>query len=345
MILRNHSVQWIFITIVFFTLLYLKLKVTSLEENNKLLHEAVMEINSENKKEIISHTQMYSKLSELDDTIVIYNRVPKTGSTSFVGVVYDLCKSNKFHTLHLNVTNNMHTLTLANQIKFIHNITEWTVLKPSFYHGHIAFLNFEKFGVQHVPIYVNLLRKPLDRFISYYYFLRYGDNFRPHLIRKKHGDRKSFDECVQLQQADCDPNNMWIQIPFLCGHDPACWEVGNKWALDEAKRNIQRHYLLVGVTEELEDFIQILELILPRFFKGGHDIFLHNNKSHLRQTTQKLEPQPETVERIKKSIVWKMENDLYNFALAYFHNIKKRLLNASVQDANQQFMYEKIRPK
>lgn len=46
--------------------------------------------------------------------------------------------------------------------------------------------------------------------------------------------------------------------------------------MDEAKRNIQRHYLLVGVTEELEDFIQILELILPRFFKGGHDIFLHS---------------------------------------------------------------------
>lgn len=81
--------------------------------------EAVMEINSENKKEIISHTQMYSKLSELDDTIVIYNRVPKTGSTSFVGVVYDLCKSNKFHTLHLNVTNNMHTLTLANQVRLM----------------------------------------------------------------------------------------------------------------------------------------------------------------------------------------------------------------------------------
>lgn len=57
-----------------------------------------------------------NKLLITDDVAIIYNRVPKTGSTSFVGVVYELCKRNKFHTLHINVTNNMHTLTLPNQV-------------------------------------------------------------------------------------------------------------------------------------------------------------------------------------------------------------------------------------
>lgn len=40
-----------------------------------------------------------------------------------------------------------------------------------------------------------------------------------------------------------------------------------------------------------------------------------------------------------------MENELYNFALTHFHAVKKRLINASPQDINQRFMYEKIRPK
>lgn len=74
-------------------------------------------------------------------------------------------------------------------------------------------------------------------------------------------------------------------------------------------------------------------------------LLISDNKSHLRQTTQKLNPLPETVEKIQQSLVWKMENELYNFALEHFHAVKRRLINASLQDANQRFMYEKIRPK
>lgn len=53
-------------------------------------------------------------------------------------------------------------------------------------------------------------------------------------------------------------------------------EVGNSWALEEAKRNLQRHYFLVGVTEELNDFVEVLENVLPRFFKGAYNFFLHS---------------------------------------------------------------------
>lgn len=51
-----------------------------------------------------------------EDMIVIYNRVPKTGSTSFAGIVYDLCKSNKFHVVHINMTKNAKTLALSDQV-------------------------------------------------------------------------------------------------------------------------------------------------------------------------------------------------------------------------------------
>lgn len=79
-----------------------------------------------------------------DELVVIYNRVPKTGSTSFVGVAYDLCKKNGFHVLHINITANMHVLSLPNQYKFVQNISNWSAMKPALYHGHMAFLDFAK---------------------------------------------------------------------------------------------------------------------------------------------------------------------------------------------------------
>ncbi|KAF7277440.1 hypothetical protein GWI33_007281, partial [Rhynchophorus ferrugineus] len=184
-------------------------------------------------------------------------KVPKTGSTSFVGIAYDLCKKNHFHVLHVNITANNHILSLNNQLHFVKNVTKWNLMKPALYHGHFAFIDFMKFGFPR-PLFINILRKPLDRFISYYYFVRYGDNFRPYLIRRKAGNKMTFDECVQQGLPECDPNAMWLQVPFFCGHSANCWKPGNKWALTEAKKNLVDNYFLVGVTEELEDFINVL---------------------------------------------------------------------------------------
>lgn len=52
----------------------------------------------------------------LQDSVVIYNRVPKTGSTSFVGLAYDLYHQNLFHIAHVNVTKNSHILSVVDQV-------------------------------------------------------------------------------------------------------------------------------------------------------------------------------------------------------------------------------------
>lgn len=49
--------------------------------------------------------------------------------------------------------------------------------------------------------------------------------------------------------------------------------MGSQWALEQAKYNLVNEYMLVGVTEELEDFVMMLEAALPRFFKGATDLY------------------------------------------------------------------------
>ncbi|XP_060604718.1 heparan sulfate 2-O-sulfotransferase 1-like [Ruditapes philippinarum] len=320
-----------------------------------------------------SYDQSYGDYFNSEETIVIYNRVPKTGSTSFAGIAYELCNTNKFHVLHVNTTRNVHMLSINDQMHFIQNITNWDAKKPAIYHGHFYYIDFLKLGFnERRPVYINIIRKPLDRLLSYYYFVRYGDNFRPHLKRRKMGNQMTFDECVAKNHKDCDPVNLWLQIPFFCGHSYRCRQPGSRWALEQAKFNLVNKYLLVGVTEELGDFIAMMEVILPRFFKGAMDLYLNGEKSHLRQTNKKDKPSEDSIDKIQESTIWKMEHEFYEFALEQFH-FQKRLtfqaidklddmgLQESSNSPNQQtyllsdghlyiqkvlqFHYEKVRPQ
>lgn len=53
-----------------------------------------------------------------------------------------------------------------------------------------------------------------------------------------------------------------------------CREPGNAWALQKAKDNLLQHYLVVGVTERLTEFVAVMEVVLPRFFKGATKRFV-----------------------------------------------------------------------
>lgn len=77
------------------------------------------------------------------------------------------------------------------------------------------------------------------------------------------------------------------------------------------------------------------------------DQYLNSSKSHLRQTTSKIEPKAETVREIKKTDVWKLENEFYEFALQQFHFVYKSQMQIKVQGQSleQKYFYEKIRPK
>lgn len=159
---------------------------------------------------------------------------------------------------------------------------------------------------------------------------------------------QTFDECVAEGGSDCAPEKLWLQIPFFCGHSSECWNVGSRWAMDQAKYNLVNEYFLVGVTEELEDFIMLLEAALPRFFRGATDLYRTGKKSHLRKTTEKKLPTKQTVAKLQQSDIWKMENEFYEFALEQFQFIRAHAVREKDGDLYilaQNFFYEKIYPK
>jgi heparan sulfate 2-O-sulfotransferase HS2ST1 len=166
--------------------------------------------------------------------------------------------------------------------------------------------------------------------VSHYYYLRYGDDFAPNRTMSKMGDNTTFDECIAKKKNDCSTRKLWVQVPFFCGHEAACWQPGSKWALQRAKEHLMSNYLLVGVTEQLPEFIAVLETTVPQFFRGASQLFNEMQKKipsgYLRQTAKKEEPHDETVLHIKRSEVYRMERQFYEFAKVRFEIIKKRTL-------------------
>ncbi|CAF96365.1 unnamed protein product [Tetraodon nigroviridis] len=208
-----------------------------------------------------------------DDVVIIYNRVPKTASTSFTNIAYDLCGKNRYHVLHINTTKNNPVMSIQDQ---------------------------------------------------------------------------TFDECVSAGGSDCAPEKLWLQIPFFCGHYSECWNAGSQWALEQAKYNLVNEYLLVGVTEELEDFVMMLEAALPRFFRGATELYRTGKKSHLRKTSEKKPPTKESIAKLQQSAIWKMENEFYEFALEQFQFVRAHAVrekDGELYLLAQNFFYEKIYPK
>ncbi|VDN83786.1 unnamed protein product [Brugia pahangi] len=302
--------------------------------------------NLSQQRKVDEQDRKYEKLSYAS-SIVIYNRIPKTGSTTLTNaIMYNLCHRNGFNVIHLNLTRNRYLMNIVDQRRFIDNITNWKERIPAIYHGHVAFINFNRFGLPN-PVYINLIREPLDRLISYYYFLRYGDNYRVGLKRSRAGNNETFDQCIERKGHDCDMKQMWLQIPYFCGTHHFCSEVGNNRALEQAKVNLINYYLLVGLSEQMRHFIELLELLLPTFFRDALKNFdsLDEKHANLRHTNLKIPPNKATVEAIRKNPIYIMEREFYDFAQKQFNEMRRRVLDESANELlPPQFHYEKIKP-
>ncbi|RMX54569.1 hypothetical protein pdam_00004589 [Pocillopora damicornis] len=139
---------------------------------------------------------------------------------------------------------------------------------------------------------------------------------------------QTFDECVKNEMKECvDPQRILYIIPYFCGHEAFCRRP-TELALRQAKINVIKNYLVVGVTEELEDFLFVLERLLPEFFSGVLNIYRTpddnlNSKMTSTKTVNKIGPSPEVQQIMKKHL--QLEYDFYEFVKERFHRLKAEL--------------------
>ncbi|KAK7068843.1 hypothetical protein SK128_003060 [Halocaridina rubra] len=135
--------------------------------------------------------------------------------------------------------------------------------------------------------------------------------------------------CMKLQLNDCTPignpdciprpgDIRALQLTFFCGNHPHCRVVGNRWALQNAKANVD-HYSVIGLKEDLPTTLKVLEHVLPDFFKNYQNVEFGSGKVKLNKRPKEFAPaiSNTTIALLKSSL--REDIEFYDFVRQRFY--------------------------
>ncbi|XP_061388105.1 heparan sulfate 2-O-sulfotransferase pipe-like [Musca vetustissima] len=174
-----------------------------------------------------------TRFSQFD--FLLFNRVPKVGSEQLIELIRQLGEVNNFSVSRAPFSQPIHYhLNEVSQAELVDDLYE---MGPGHSHSmHVNYINFRKYDTSQ-PIYINLVRDPVERVISWFYYRRTPwsavQNYRvtnkffpPKFYKKDYHDcvLNSDPECVYEQGASFTQTKALHirQTLFFCGHDPVC---------------------------------------------------------------------------------------------------------------------------
>ncbi len=216
---------------------------------------------------------------------------------------------------------------------FFHTVDTYSV--PSLHRREAHYENFTEFGFA-LPVYLSLVRHPVDRLVSLYYFTIFGsgdDNPEQQLMLQNWAPCRntSIDDIVNsinennmnkvktLLYSDRKFHKCWpyvaLQQNYFC--DVACRGHHYSARVKMALKTVMSDYLLVGISEDLPLYLKCLERLMPGFFKGIYDKY-KSSESSLRtkyKTLWKKTLRPETKTKLER---------LLNEDIQFYEQVKQR---------------------
>jgi len=167
--------------------------------------------------------------------------------------------------------------------------------------GHVPF-GLHRYLANHFA-YITILRNPIDRVISYYY---YATKLQKHYFSLKYSNM-SLKDCI-ISGMSTELNNYQTRllsdtahVPF--GHLP-------RETLETAKRNLQEKFSVVGLLEKYDETL----ILLRRKFGWKFPFYIIKNTTKNRPKRRDI-PQ-DTIDVIEKYN--KLDMELYNYAKEIF---------------------------
>ncbi|XP_042219966.1 heparan sulfate 2-O-sulfotransferase pipe-like, partial [Homarus americanus] len=271
------------------------------------------------------------------DTIwLFFNRIPRTGGQTLVSLMKSLSADLDYqHQEHVYRTPWQRLMSEDEQ----KNLATWFEYNfwPKSYDRFSLYINFTQHRSQYVtlrPAYITVVRDPVEKYISYFRFKRV-DHERVKLemaVKEKQRPGsgrtwywKKLEECVSGDDPECDfspgSRSFSSAVPFFCGQYEQCLKLGDPWALQKAKYQAEYDYSVVGLAEEWNTTLAVLEEYLPMFFQGARQRYWSQEFEAERQVNKNPKKYSEVPEKIIKLLKERMgpEYELYEFLRQRLH--------------------------
>ncbi|XP_040580410.1 uncharacterized protein [Lepeophtheirus salmonis] len=239
------------------------------------------------------------------NNIYMFNRVAKTGSQSITQLLVAL-KPESGVDVQIDKRPVEFLMESYDAVKNFLSIIDRET-KPTVFVRHYNFVDFTKYGYSWTPIYINMVRDPIERVISWFYYQRASWNiveriqtFPQEPLPDSKYLRKDFPSCVLDPNDDecnfiegtsnVDYPDHRSQMMAFCGHELYCADFNSKAVLQKAKENVERFYPVVGVIEALNESLTVFENQFPNLFPGAVELYHSNQGIKDKRIINNLKP-------------------------------------------------------
>ena len=239
-----------------------------------------------------------SLCSPHETRLIIFNRVPKCGSTSLEVILRRHAQERSGFAIVRSADFSNHSMNKRQQLALADDLVAKAIGRRTLYDRHMLYFHLTalplRVKLSPPPVWINLVREPLRMQTSAFYFWRHCVCFSG--SARSGGGRRSAAFCTvpgrmwpkrsTLCSAGYSMDRLYANLSstpapalgpltrFFCGQSHTCRHAdpqpapAREEALRRAVHTLRSRYAWVGVLERFEDSLRLLVRILPQWFSG-----------------------------------------------------------------------------
>ena len=241
-----------------------------------------------------------------EDSVVIFVHIPKTAGTTLRHIIQSQFQpKNVFEFYHLKTQ----PPKVRKGIEKYNNLSEAQKKAIKFVSGHVGF-GLHEF-LQKPCTYITVLRDPVERVVSYYYFLHRNQN---NIVKNK-----TLEEFIQTfggvhNSMSCYLSGVTLKAQLQDPNIDIKSEQFDRETLEKAKSNLKQHFKIVGFVDKFDETCILLKKILGWNFSS---FYARKNVAKHRNYTKDISK--DTLSLIKKFN--ELDIQLYDYAREIFEEM------------------------